>query len=587
MTVSKFGTGVKIAPDYKHLPEDEEDKCWEKAEDQLVDKHPDRQCVSANWRLFSLERLPIEEGDSFKGVSRDDVRVVVCRDSGQRLVFRAKTTHHPVPTDNDYYCGRRVHFQDGFLGELSYLAPPPGVNWIERDKIKETFDELVAEKAEALADKREAELADLQRKLDILAQRKQESTALLTISKSEEELECLTYCDGLVEDIVDWICNTSNTPSRIMALGAAVPVIGTLIGRRVAGPTRSATHLYTLGVAPTGAGKQHPQTCAKLLMTAASAEQHIGSSEFTTQNALVNFVTRKPLSLCVMDEFGAFLKRINAKGASGWEAGTTKTMRELWGSSFQRYDAMEWANKDSVVVLSPAFAVLGFSTPDEFFESLAGSDLKNGFLNRFLYLSTEQDFFEYEDAELPLDVPEKIAEALKTLFFWRHGPMSVSNLLIPNYTGKADERGWADKSAKSLYVDFRKNVLHRISQDPDVKHFMGRSAEIAVRLATIRAAGRNIGNYDFTLDESDIKWGIDVAQVTGERLLDDARAQMVEEVLPHGAGVKRIIDEIKKHGPIKRRDLLRKLQRVIRGKEFDSIINTLTESQTIIAENVV
>jgi len=213
--------------------------------------------------------------------------------------------------------------------------------------------------------------------------------------------------------------------------------------------------------------------------------------------------------------------------------------------------------------------------------------VKNGFLNRFLYLSTEQDFFEYEDAELPLDVPEKIAEALKTLFFWRHGPMSVSNLLIPNYTGKADERGWADKSAKSLYVDFRKNVLHRISQDPDVKHFMGRSAEIAVRLATIRAAGRNIGNYDFTLDESDIKWGIDVAQVTGERLLDDARAQMVEEVLPHGAGVKRIIDEIKKHGPIKRRDLLRKLQRVIRGKEFDSIINTLTESQTIIAENVV
>jgi hypothetical protein len=81
-----------------------------------------------------------------------------------------------------------------------------------------------------------------------------------------------------------------------------------------------------------------------------------------------------------MDEFGAFLKRINNKGASGWEAATSKTMRELWGLSFQRYDAMEWANKSSEVVISPAFSVLGFSTPDEFFESLAGSDLKNGFL---------------------------------------------------------------------------------------------------------------------------------------------------------------------------------------------------------------
>jgi hypothetical protein len=163
--------------------------------------------------------------------------------------------------------------------------------------------------------------------------------------------------------------------------------------------------------------------------------------------------------------------------------------------------------------------------------------------------------------------------------------MSVCNLLLPNYSGEPDERGWADDS-KSLYVDFRKHVLHRISQDPDVKHFISRSAEIAVRLATIRAAGRNIGNYDFTLDESDIRWGIDLARVTGERLIDDAKAQMVEEILPHGAAVKRVIDEIKKHGPIKRMDLLKRVQRQIKARDLDPIIRTLTESETIITEDV-
>src|SRR5215510_4421584 len=72
-----------------------------------------------------------------------------------------------------------------------------------------------------------------------------------------DELARFTTVPGLVGEIVDWITATSRRPNRVLALGAAVTVVGTLIGRRVAGPTRSATHLYAVGIAPTGSGKQH------------------------------------------------------------------------------------------------------------------------------------------------------------------------------------------------------------------------------------------------------------------------------------------------------------------------------------------
>src|SRR5262245_25214006 len=64
------------------------------------------------------------------------------------------------------------------------------------------------------------------------------------------ELTRFTTVPGVVGEIIDWIVATSRRPNRVLALGAAITVVGTLIGRRAAGPTRSATHLYAVGIAP-------------------------------------------------------------------------------------------------------------------------------------------------------------------------------------------------------------------------------------------------------------------------------------------------------------------------------------------------
>src|SRR5262249_37293006 len=79
---------------------------------------------------------------------------------------------------------------------------------------------------------------------------------------SADELDPYTRnVPGVVGEVIEWILATARRPNRVLALTAAIPLVGTLIGRRVAGPTRAATHLYAVAVSPTGAGKQHRINC--------------------------------------------------------------------------------------------------------------------------------------------------------------------------------------------------------------------------------------------------------------------------------------------------------------------------------------
>jgi hypothetical protein len=81
----------------------------------------------------------------------------------------------------------------------------------------------------------------------------------VVIPKTAGEIEALTYVPGLVGQIVDWIVSGARRPNRVMALGVALGVVGTLIGRRVEGPTGCATHLYVFMLLPFEGFKRPPE----------------------------------------------------------------------------------------------------------------------------------------------------------------------------------------------------------------------------------------------------------------------------------------------------------------------------------------
>jgi hypothetical protein len=154
---------------------------------------------------------------------------------------------------------------------------------------------------------------------------------------------------------------------------------------------------------------------------------------------------------------------------------------------------------------------------------------------------------------------------------------------------KADVRPWASDEANAIYSQFVKDVDERTDKEPRIENFIGRYSENAVRLATIRAAGRAAGQrertYDFVVDEHDMQWGIDVVRVCGERLIEQAGIFMVEDELRHGEAVAKIIRLLKESkGGMKHSELLRAVQHQVKAKDFAGIIGQLLASETIVME---
>jgi len=330
-----------------------------------------------------------------------------------------------------------------------------------------------------------------------------------------DELEPYTHdVPGVVGEVTEWIVATARRPNRVLALAAAIPLVGTLIGRRVAGPTWSATHLYVVIAAPTGAGKQHPIDCIIALLTAADAQAHFGPGSFMSASALCNFISRRPLSLCCADEFGAYLAKLQAKGASGHEREVTKVMRTLWGTSFTIAAMPEWADRIGEQIHSPALSFFGTSTPDELFQALQGEAIENGLLNRFLVLRSNMRCWD-TNPQLPTkEVPADLAMRCRQLYHWYGTDAELIDIgrLVPQ---QVTQLPWADKTAEQQYLDFAHAIDDRIDQDPTLYPFFARTVETAVRLATIRAAGQGFREAKITFE--DIRWGTRIAEISARQ----------------------------------------------------------------------
>src|SRR5262249_7864920 len=143
----------------------------------------------------------------------------------------------------------------------------------------------------------------------------------------EPPLYDLTKAAGLVGRLIDWITASALYPNRPLALGAALTVVGTLMGRRVMGPTQTGTHLYVIAVAETATGKQHALDCAKDALSAAGKNNLI-CSDIKSSPALVEMIKKEAVLCAVIDEYGQVLERLLRSNAGGSETDLLSVMRQ-------------------------------------------------------------------------------------------------------------------------------------------------------------------------------------------------------------------------------------------------------------------
>ena len=388
----------------------------------------------------------------------------------------------------------------------------------------------------------------------------------------------LAIAPGLVGEVADFTLGSAMYPSVRFAVGGSIPLIGTLIGRRIAGPSGplgTGTHLYLVLVGPTGCGKEHIRTVTKLLLTTVSAAELIGPGRFKSGAAIISHLIKKPLSLCVMDEFGAMLARFSHPNAQFYHQDETEILRELWGINWGRYDSPEGANADSEAVVGPALSLIGMSTPKELYKACKSRDVTNGFLNRWMFIEEKVAPAYQRVSGDALKVPKELKMGLSRLY--QPGAVLLDQPMDGSECRPSFRMGWG-RGAEEIYDSVRQSVEQET--DDRKRELFWRSPEKTVRIATSVAAGC----LSKTVNRDHMEWARQFVSKSDETLLVGVQEYMEEEKLEFGDLCREIIRRVKREGgSMSRRDVGRSFQNDLRfGPELRRAIDHLVDTKQLI-----
>jgi hypothetical protein len=247
--------------------------------------------------------------------------------------------------------------------------------------------------------------------------------------------------------------------------------------------------------------------------------------------------------------------------------------------SFDILHSPVWAdgNHGPEMYSCPAVSLFGATTPNEFYDAMQGESVENGLLNRFLVLTTAMRPADTTPRSRPGRISPKLTAALSALYQWKFGLEGLLHINDPEAIFEPDTIGWANDQARERYEEFTVLVDRHMDDHPWAGPYLVRCAEIAVRLATIRAVGH--WGPDALVSLDDIQWGIDLAWTTGTRLLEK-----VQDFLPRNERSEltaKILGYIRRRNPVKPRDIQQFMRGRLRTPEIKDILRQLHEAGEI------
>jgi hypothetical protein len=381
--------------------------------------------------------------------------------------------------------------------------------------------------------------------------------------------EDLTQVPGVVGRLTDWIEEASLYPNRRLALGAALVIVGTMMGQRVAGPTHSSTHLYVVGISGSSSGKQDLTNCVKEALSEIGAGVRIGPGDFRSSVGLINELREHSCFCSPMDEYGLVLQRITNKGAGGFEQDIVSVLQQLWGHNWTWYHSPAAAREKSQAIFAPALSILGVSVPEQFYGAVKFKQIAGGLLNRHLIIRGDDHPRLRTRADGAWKLPTKLKEELRALY--KPGKKSAAAAFEPEII-----MPWGSAGAERVWIE----LAAKLREEPDTlrSNLFSRVPEQMIRIANIEAFGR----YSPTVDQADMEWASALAMESGETLHHDVLKYTIDlQDLP--GLCQKILELVTANGGwMGRRDLRRGCQNLPKkGGDLDGAIGFLMRAERI------
>ena len=411
---------------------------------------------------------------------------------------------------------REKAFRDEYVNHMinrsfDHQLPP-----INIDALRQKLEEAIRLKKEADAKAIEAE--ENQRsdtvELNVAPQsdieqndNRQQAPAVTPMPKNKTRRYPLP--PGLLGEICSFIEAAAPRPVYEIALAGAIGLMSGICGRAY-NISRTGLNQYTLLIAPTGTGKEAIASGIDRLMHEVSklspnCKSFIGPGDISSSQALSKHFHRHSRSFVAMPgEVGLWLQRICGQFAGPADVSVRRSILQLYSVSGQGQTFKAQINskrEDSTdESMSPAFSLLGESTPEEFYKVLDDSMIASGLLPRFTiieYLGKRQPRNPNAAFAFPSD---SLLKGLATVCTNAFSLNEINQVIDVGYTPE----GEAMLDAWDIHCDNEINVGGASGEIR--KNLWNRGHLRALKLAALVAVG--INPYTPRICEETAKWAI-------------------------------------------------------------------------------
>jgi hypothetical protein len=308
---------------------------------------------------------------------------------------------------------------------------------------------------------------------------------------------------GLVGEIASFIYASAPRPVKEVALAGAIGLMAGICGRayNISG---TGLNQYVLFLASTGTGKEAAAQGINKIMdtvrfTIPTSNSFIGPSEIASGAALFKHLANTSQSfVSMLGEFGLRLEQMASPKASGAEVSLRRMFLDLYNKSGQAQVLHQSVYSDKAnntsSVQSPAFSVLGESTPERFYGALNEDMISEGLLPRFLIIEYKGKRPINNEGHDAITVPHKLTDKLGSLIAHCESinkdamrkPLSVETSI----------------EAKRLLSDFDKYADDKINNSDKevVKQLWNRAHMKVLKIAALLAVGENMVYPQISLD---------------------------------------------------------------------------------------
>lgn len=318
---------------------------------------------------------------------------------------------------------------------------------------------------------------------------------------------------GLMGTMAKYIFDQAPHPFQEIALAGAMAFMAGICGRAY-NISKTGLNQYIVVLADTGTGKEAAamgiDNLIKELATVGKpwsvpvAADFSGPANISSGPALVKQLAETPCFMSLMTEFGLKMQRWCGKYASSSDISFRETLLGLYvksgDSQSLRPTVYSERVKNTTVIKSPNFTILGESVPDEFYKTIDEASVAGGFLPRFTLLEYNGPRVHYNEAHEHVkptdDVYGDMLQKLADLCVYSLNIQRMGNVNNVKVTPEALE----------LLKDFRTHCTNQCNgcEMKVEKELWTRAYLKMIKLAALVAPGVNI--YNPTVDVQMVLW---------------------------------------------------------------------------------